>query len=157
MKKIIAIAMLAFVTVSAFAQTSKDIYNKFSDQPGVSAVYISPLMFKMMKALPDMKIDGDHSVNITEMISSLDGMFILDVEGNAAQRLRDDAEKLVKSGKFGLLMEAKDDGEATRIYSVEKGEYITDLVLLTNGGNSTSFIAVSGKLKSDDLAKLLNN
>ncbi|MBQ0043741.1 MAG: DUF4252 domain-containing protein [Bacteroidales bacterium] len=157
MKRIIMIAMLAIVSFTAFAQTSRDIYEKYSDMPGTSAVYISPLMFKMMKALPDMHVGSGKDVNITSMIASLDGMFILEVEGSAAKGLNSEAEKLVKSGKFGLMMEAKDNGENTRIYSVEKGEYITDLVLLTSGGSETTFIAISGKLRSDDIARLLED
>ncbi|MCQ2144859.1 MAG: DUF4252 domain-containing protein [Bacteroidales bacterium] len=157
MKKLITIAVLALVSIATFAQTSREIYDKYSDMEGASAVYISPLMFKMMKALPDMNVGNGKDVNITSMISTLDGMFILEVGGNAAKNLNSDAEKLVKAGKFGLMMEAKDNGENTRIYSVEKGEYITDLVLLTSGSTETTFIAISGKLRSDDIAKLLDD
>ena len=157
MKKLITIAVLALVSIATFAQTSREIYDKYSDMEGASAVYISPLMFKMMKTLPDMNVGNGKDVNITSMISTLDGMFILEVGGNAAKNLNSDTEKLVKAGKFGLMMEAKDNGENTRIYSVEKGEYITDLVLLTSGDTETTCIAISGKLRSDDIAKLLDD
>ena len=46
MKKIFAIAAAMLVTVSAFAQDGKSIYKKYSDAENVSAVYISPAMFR---------------------------------------------------------------------------------------------------------------
>ena len=50
MKKIIAISVMLLIAVGAFAQEGKRLYNKYSAQEGVSAVYISPAMFKLMKS-----------------------------------------------------------------------------------------------------------
>jgi len=157
MKKLITIAVLALVSVAAFAQTSKDIYNKYSDDKDISAVYISSAMFKMIKALPDMNVNGEK-VNLSESVASLEGMYILNITNpQRCAALRSDAEKLLKAGKYEMLLEAKDSGDATRIYTIEKNGYITDLVLLSAEPNETTFISLTGKIKSEDLAKILND
>ena len=48
MKRLFIIAALLLTGIMAHAQDSKSIYNKFSDEDGVSAVYISPSMFKLI-------------------------------------------------------------------------------------------------------------
>ena len=69
MKKIIIIALAAIISMaSAAAQNSKkQIYSDYSGKPGVSAVYISPAMFKLMKAVPDIEIN-DQEVNFSRFI-----------------------------------------------------------------------------------------
>ena len=42
MKRILTVAALLLVTITSFAQTGRNIYEKYSDNDGVSAVYISP-------------------------------------------------------------------------------------------------------------------
>ena len=44
MKKLFIIAATLLLGIFAHAQDGKSIYNKFSDEEGVSAVYISPSM-----------------------------------------------------------------------------------------------------------------
>jgi len=158
MKKIFATIVLAIVSVAAFAQTSKDIYNKYSDKNNVSAVYISPMMFKMMKTLPDMHIEGAKDVNLASIVKSLDGMFVLSTsDSGLGKAIYEEVNKMVKAGKYELMLEAKDSGDVTRIYTVSKGDYITDLVLLSGDIINTTFVAVSGQIKSDDLAKILED
>ena len=64
MKKIIIIAAAILMTASAFAQDGKSIYNKYSDEAGVSAVYISPAMFRLMGRLPDIEVTDGESFNL---------------------------------------------------------------------------------------------
>ena len=51
MKKLFIIAAVMLLGTLAKAQDAKSIYNKFSDEQGVSAVYISPSMFKLIGKL----------------------------------------------------------------------------------------------------------
>ena len=77
MKKIILTVILAVLSVSAFAQTGKSLYEKYSDLEGVEAVYISSAMFKLIGKLPvDM---GTDSVDIGRLVRSLKGMYILNI------------------------------------------------------------------------------
>ena len=155
MKKITLIATLFLLCIAAFAQNGKTIYNKYSDEKNISAVYISPTMFKLMGSIPDLEMpDGD--VNLTPYIKEMTGMYLIDSENpkvNAA--LADDAEKMVRNGKYELLLEAKDDGERVRIYIVPEGEFITSFVMTATEQNEYVFISLEGKLYRKNLEKLL--
>ena len=58
MKRIAAFAAALFLlTTGAWAQDGKGIYNKYSDNEDVSAVYISSSMFKLMgNKVPNMDL-----------------------------------------------------------------------------------------------------
>ena len=99
MKKIFAIAAAMLVTVSALAQDGKSIYKKYSDAENVSAVYISPAMFRMMGKIPDMEV-CDSDMNLTPVIKSLTGLYLVSSEnGSINAKLKADEESFVKSGK----------------------------------------------------------
>ena len=53
MKKIIVFAALLLSFICASAQDGKHIYMKYSDEPNVSAVYVSPAMFRLIGRIPE--------------------------------------------------------------------------------------------------------
>ncbi len=156
MKKLAIIAgLLLAICSSSFAQSGKSIYNKYSDNKGVSAVYISPSMFKLIGKLPEIDV-ADGEVNLTPIVKDLEGMYLISIEDSKdCKNLREDAEKMVKSGKYELLMETKEDGETVRIHIINSGEYVTSLVILTSEKDETTFIAFDGKIRQEDIEKLL--
>ena len=133
MKKFAIIAAALLMGVASYAQSAKSIYNKYSEEPKVSAVYISPAMFRLMGSLPEISMpDGD--INLGPIIKDMQGMYLIDSENlDINKSIREDAEKLVKSGKYELMLEAKDDGEVVRIYTENKGEdIITSFVMIAS-------------------------
>lgn len=155
MKRITLAIALLLVSVLSFAQSGKDIYRKYSDSKGVSAVYISPAMFRLIGKIPDLNV-GDKGVNLAPLIQSLTGLYVIDSEnGNVNSSLKADAEKFVKNGRYELLMEAKDDGEMVRMYTVGTQEIVNGFAMISDDGDETSFIYLDGKMKRDDLEKLL--
>ena len=77
MKKILLTVVLAVLSVTAFAQTGKSLYEKYSDYEGVEAVYISPAMFKLIGKLTiDM---GEEDLDIARLVRSIKGMYILNM------------------------------------------------------------------------------
>ncbi|MBQ8049443.1 MAG: DUF4252 domain-containing protein [Bacteroidales bacterium] len=157
MKKIIIIALAAIISMaSAAAQNSKkQIYIDYSGKPGVSAVYISPAMFKLMKAVPDIEIN-DQEVNFSRFIRTLKGMYILSIdEPEMASQLVRDVEKELRNGKHELLMEAVEGSETTRIYVIQKDSIISDLVLLARDGSSTSYISITGQMPLEEISKMI--
>ena len=157
MKKIIIIALAFIISMaSAAAQNSKkQIYIDYSGKPGVSAVYISPAMFKLMKSVPDIEIN-DQDVNFSRFIRTLEGMYILNIEEpEMASQLVRDVEKELINGRHELLMEAVEGSETTRIYVVEKDSIISDLVLLARDGSSTSYISITGQMPLEEISKMI--
>ncbi len=156
MRKIFTIAVLLITSVASFAQTGKDIYNKWSDNEGVSAVYISPAMFKMIGQLPDIQIEGadGNYMDITPLINSLKGFYLLDAETPAATGLQEDVSQLIKKGRYELMMELKDGGETIRIYT--KGDKVIEsLVFFCRSAEDSQFICIDGSILRSDLESIL--
>ena len=150
-------ALMMVLCVAAFAQDGKSIYNKYSDKENVSAVYISPSMFKLIGNLPDISMP-DEDVNLTPYIKELKGMYLIDSENTRVNStLLADAEKMVKSGKYELLMEAKDSGETVRIYVVTDADTVLSFVMIALEQDECTFICIDGKIAKTDIEKLLSS
>lgn len=158
MKKLLSVLLLALVTVTVSAQKGRDIYNRYSDEKDVSAVYISKSMFRLMGKLPAVELN-DEDINLTELVKSLDGFYLIDCSNpNVRQNLKDDVNKFVKSFKYEMLMEVKDDGaETVRFYVISKDDDVEGLVILIDNEDSCTFICLDGKMSRDTLEKALSS
>ena len=157
MKKTIVIAAMLLLSLTGFAQTAKSIYNKFSEAENVSTVYISPAMFKLMGSIPAFEL-GDEDVNLTPIINSLEGMYIISSENQAVNReMRKESEKFVSKGEYELLMEAKDSGEIARIYVVTSADMVLSFVMISSEPGECTVICIDGKIAKTDIEKLLSS
>jgi len=155
MKRIIILFAALLLTCSAFAQNGKGIYQKYSDADKVSAVYVSPAMFRLIGRIPDMEM-GEENVNLSPIIRSLTGLYILNSENSAINTdLRADAERFIKSGKYELLMEAKDSGETIRMYTVGNDKLIEGFVMLAAEPNEVTFICLDGQMPRKEFEELI--
>lgn len=146
---------MLLTTISSFAQDGKSIYQKYSDSENISAVYVSPAMFKLIGKLPDIELnDGD--VNFYPIIKSLTGLYIISSSNaNINAQLYADVDKFIKNGKYELLMEAKDSGESVKMYIVGNDTNVSSFVMIARDGEQTSFICIDGNMNRTDLEKLL--
>ena len=156
MKRIIILFAALLLSFSAFAQNGKSIYQKYSDAENVSAVYVSPAMFRLIGQIPDLEV-GDDNVNLTPVIRSLSGLYILNSENETVNgSLRADAERFINSGKYELLMEAKDSGEVVRMYTLGNDRTIEGFVMLAAEANEVTFICLDGQMPRKDFEALLS-
>ena len=80
MKKIVSlIVVFVALCVSASAQTSRGIYQKFSQGKGVEAVYVSPATFRLMSGL-NMDLDDMAGLRLGDSTADLTGLYMLDTE-----------------------------------------------------------------------------
>jgi hypothetical protein len=155
MKRIIILFAALLLTVSAFAQNGKSIYQKYSDAENVSAVYISPAMFRLMGRIPDMEV-GEDKVNLSPIIRSLTGLYVINSENASINgSLRADAERYIKSGHYELLMEAKDSGQAVRVYTVGSDKVIEGFVMLAAESDEVTFICLDGQMPRNEFEDLM--
>ena len=155
MKRIIIIATLLLSSMAAFAQNGKSIYQKYSDAENVSAVYISPAMFRLIGKIPDLKLEGED-VNLAPLIQSLSGLYILDSENSSINaKIKADTESFIKGGEYELLMEAKEHGESVRMYTAGTEKIVNSFVMLSIEGEDLSFICIDGKMDRESLEKML--
>ena len=158
MKKIYAIAVMLLMAVGAYAQSGKAIYNKYSDFNGVSAVYISPAMFKMIGQLPDLDVEAadGEKLDIAPLVRSFEGFYLLSVSDKSqAAELKQEVQSMIKSGRFEMLMEAKDSGSTMRIYTVGDDKTISSLVMLAQEDDSVQFICLEGSMNRKDFETLI--
>ena len=157
MKKFCIIFVTMILSVSAFAQDGKSLYAKYSDDPSVQAVYISPAMFKMIGRLPELKVDMDGGpLDLAPLIRSFTGFYLIQTGKEELKRSLDrDLRALSAKGLQELLMEAKNDGETVRIYTNGNDNVISSLVLMAVSGGDTTFIWLDGNILRTDLDELL--
>ena len=100
-------------------------------------------MFGLMKELPDIQVEAGE-VNLSSVIRTFDGMYILEVEDRAlSDSLEAEISGLVGQGRFELLMEAAEESEQMRIYIVRKDDVVTDFLCLPMTP-AASVISISG-------------
>lgn len=157
MKRLILAAVLMLAAVSVYAQSGKSIYNRYSDEKGVEAVYISPSMFKMLGRIPDMEIE-DSDINLTPIIKSLEGLYILESDNKTvSSKIKADVDKMLQSRTYELIMEAKEDGEVLRIYTYEMDGYIRNFLLTSMEDDEYTVICLDGKMLKEELETIIAN
>ena len=158
MKRIYAIAVMLLIAAGAYAQSGKSLYNKYSDSNGVSAVYISPAMFRMIGQLPNLDVEASdgEKVDIAPLIRSFEGFYLLNVSDKAqAAELKQEVQTMIKAGRFEVLVEAKDSGSTMRIYTAGNDKNISSLVMLAQEGDSVQFICLEGSMNRKDFETLM--
>ena len=155
MKKLYILVAMLLVSITALAQDGRSLYNKYSDYDNVEAVYISPAMFRLIGKIPDVEMEGEN-VNLGPIIKSLSGLYILSIkQGAIADDLAADVNRFIQKGQYELLMEAKDSGEVTRMYTVGDDFVVNSFVLLSHDGAETNFICLDGTIPRDKLEELI--
>ena len=155
MKRILILTVLLLSTLSAFAQNGKSIYQKYAGKENVSAVYVSPAMFRMIGKLPDLKA-GDNDVDLTPIIQKLTGLYIISSENPAIKAsIQSDVDRFIAGGRYELLMEAIDSGDIMRMYSVGSEKTVNSFVMFVVDGAETTFICIDGDMDRDQLEKVL--
>lgn len=149
------VAAMFLLTAGAWAQDGKGIYNKYSDNEEVSAVYISASMFKLMGKVPNMDI-GEGSMDLGSIIKNLNSMYLLDCEDpDLCAEIKADVNKFIKKYDFEMLMEIKDKGEVVRIYTTGNEKTVTQFILTADEYEAFTFICLDGTMSRADLEKAI--
>ena len=151
MKKIIIAAVFILSAISLQAQSAKSLYRKYGNEKGVSAVYISPAMFRLIGHLPNVELE-DEDINLKPILKSITGMYILNCENTVvADRLLNDVEKMLDSGKYEMLLEAREEGELTRMFTSGDERSVKCFILLNIEDDEVNFISFEGEIPREDL------
>ena len=151
MKKIIAAVVLLLAAISLQAQSAKNLYRKYGDEKGVTAVYISPAMFRLIGHLPNVELD-DEDLDLRPILKSITGMYILNCENAVvADKLLNDVEKMLDSGEYEMLLEAREEGELTRMFTNGNNQVVRSFILLNIEDDEVNFISFEGNIPREDL------
>ena len=146
------------MAAGAFAQEGKRLYNKYSDSEGVSAVYISPAMFKLIGQIPELNVDmgNGEKMDLVPLIRSFTGFYMLDIsDASAVSSLRKDVNAMISKGRYELLMEVKEEGDDLHIYTAGNEKIIESFVFIASDGDSVQFICIDGAMNRSDVEKLI--
>lgn len=160
MKRIIILAVLLMSATMASAQEGKSIYNRYSGGKGVSAVYISPSMFKIIGKLPDLEMEtaDGNSMNLAPLISTFHGFYMLDISNPATvSAINQEVASMISKGRYELMMEVKEEGETLQIYTSGNEKIIESFVFIASDGDSVQFICIDGEMNRSEIEKLIVN
>jgi len=155
MKRLYVILILLVVSISAIAQDGRALYTKYSDLPGVEAVYISSAMFRLIGKIPEVEMNGED-VDLAPIIKSLKGFYILSTEDKATgDDLYADVTRRLDRGEYELLMEAKEDGEVMRLYTAGDDFTVRSFIMLTRDASEVTFMGLDGEMPRDQLEDIV--
>jgi len=155
MKRLYVILILLVVSISAIAQDGRALYTKYSDLPGVEAVYISSAMFRLIGKIPEVEMNGED-VDLAPIIKSLKGFYILSTEDKATGNdLYADVTRRLDRGEYELLMEAKEDGEVMRLYTAGDDFTVRSFIMLTRDASEVTFMGLDGEMPRDQLEDIV--
>ena len=154
MKKILIIVLALTLNIAAYAQSGKSIYNKYSDEKDVNAVYISPAMFRIMGGIPDISM-GKDDVNLSLVIKDLNAFYLIDSENKEVnESLKKDIDRMLNN-KFEMLMEVKSDGTNVHLYTVGDEKTVTNLIMTVSEEDECVFMSLEGSMPREELTEIL--
>lgn len=125
------------------------LFKQFENTKGVSTVYISPAMFKLM---PKLNV-GDK--DLAKLASRLSRLQILQCERpSLIPSIKKQAQAYYDSNRYEVIMRVKDDGEHTTIYQKGAGRGAKEFVLLNEEKNELSIIHITGNISLEDIKDL---
>jgi 3-keto-L-gulonate-6-phosphate decarboxylase len=121
----------------------------------VEAVYISPAMFRMIGKIPDVEFK-DGEIDFSPIIKSMSGFYVLEAsDAKVAADLYAEVKKFIDKGQYELLIETKENGEVTRIYSYGDEKTVSSLIMITQEQGETMYVSIDGKMDREELENLL--
>ena len=114
-------------------------------------------MFRMIGKIPDLSVEGEN-VNLAKAIKSLNGLYLIDSENASINdALKSEVEKFISGGQYELLLEAKDDGETVRMYTMGNEKTVTGFVMLALEADEVTFISIDGNMSREEMEDLLSS
>lgn len=149
-----AICMMILTSISAKAQP--DLYKKYANIPGITKVYISPSMMKLVGAAAVSESMGEMDVEVEQLILKMREMYLISTEDSKVSiDLKNDFDSKIKNKNVELLMEVADGDDNIHIYSESKDNLVNSLYFFITDSSETVMIIFTGDLKPDDLAKII--
>lgn len=140
---------VAMLSLQASAQVKE--FEKYADTKGVSYVYISKYMLSLAGKAADISMPGVNTKSIRNKLSGI--QIITSEDKNASIQLKNDTQKIIKQGKYELLMQVDEDGEKVRIYHRE-GKKQSVVVMQVEESGEVTVMVFSGTFTLDDVMKM---
>lgn len=153
MKKVMMMAVLAFMAMSVQAQMSVNgLMKKYKNSPKAEYVHVPKVMITLAKAIKT----GDAD-DYTKYLKHIDSIKVLDMEDCSKavkQQFFKDVARLKTVG-YEELMTAKEADEQTVIMVKRSKTRIKELVIVDSGDDDASLIQILGNIKNSEIQKII--
>lgn len=151
---------VALPSANSSIQNAEDLYKRYSGEKGVNTIYVAPMMFDLIKTLPEIEIN-DENVQMAKFLKSFNGMYIIDIDSKPIEeKISEEFEEFIQSGDYEILSQSDKNNEFSTIYVQHKNDIIDEFVMLSKKADSvgkTSLIFISGEFSEKELLKIANN
>ena len=142
------ILLILFLCCTSICFAQNKLFDKYSEMDNVTSVYISKAMFQMM---PNFETNG---LNLMNLKGKIEGLQVLTTENNSIkEKMRDDFKGLI-SKDHQELMRVKDGKTRATFYVKQKGDRISEMIMLADTDNSFNVIQLLGNFTLQDIQEI---
>lgn len=153
MKKVMMMAVLAFMTMTVQAQMSVDrLMRKYKHSPKAEYVHVPKVMMTQAKTIKAG--DADDYTKYLKHINSIKVLDMEDCSKAVKQQFFKDVARLKTVG-YEELMTAKEADEQTVIMVKRSKTRIKELVIVDSGDDDAALIQILGNIKNSEIQKIL--
>lgn len=146
-KILLSLLLLALVSSGASAQSA--FFKECEKLPGVETVYIS----KLMLGMASKSGVSAGNVDVTSLVDKLDGLEIINAEGDAVKKLEKKLEPLTG---YETLMSVNSDDDNVKILFKDLGNGHSELRLIAREPNELSVIIFPGTMTMEEVIEAVN-
>lgn len=147
MKKILLLLLFGFTFNCTFAQ--KVFFDKFDDKDGVTTVYISASMLKMMGNVQAGNKD------ISRIAKRLDHIQVLECERpSLIGNIKNVALSYYNQAKYAVVMKTKSNGEDVTIYEKKYQNGKNEYVLLMVEHDEITIVNLLGRVTLEEIKSI---
>ena len=153
MKKWIIIGLLLF---TAMAQAQKINYEELMEMDGITTVYVSEAMFKL---LPKETLNANvKNVDLAKMVGGMKEIYIFTTEDATKKKILKAmfSNQSVKSPNIEMLMFVKDGSDRVKMFAEKKGQRVTGLFLHAEEEKEFTVISILGDFFMEDIQKAIS-
>ena len=132
MKKLIIIAIIAFMPLAGFSQS---LFDKYEDLDNVSAVVVNKSMFNLLSKI-DVEVDDPEAKDFMDIAQSLNNLKVFITEDKAVSAdMKASVNSYLKSAKLEELMRVKDKDANVKFYIREgkDSDHVSELLMFVTG------------------------
>lgn len=153
MKRIFLITTALIITTLLQAQKADpvdDFFNRYSERDGFTLVTISGKLLNLFSGKNDKK-EGSDVIN---RLTSIRILSVNDSILNLSLNFYNELSKKLDLSAYEELMNVKEGQNTTKFLIRQKGDVISELLMLSGGPNDNTVISIKGDLDLKSLSEL---
>lgn len=153
MKKIIALLLMASVSMGVYAQgeSINKFFTKYATDESFTTATISSKMFSL---ITNMDVETPEDKELVEAISKLKGLKVLGKENTSdARALYKEAFSLV-NGNYEELMSVRDKDKDMKFFIRESGGKISELLMVMGGADDFMLLSLFGEIDLKQISRI---